>query len=65
MVSLLKSLDLPIEPVPYSVDEYREALLKDKKKRARGILFVFNKGIGETIIENVADMKVLLQVLSM
>ncbi|HOP41498.1 MAG TPA: 3-dehydroquinate synthase [Geobacteraceae bacterium] len=65
LVSLLKSLDLPIEPVPYSVDEYREALLKDKKKRARGILFVFNKGIGETIIENVADMKVLLQVLSM
>ena len=65
LVSLLEALGLPTDLVPFSVDEYRAALLKDKKKRAQGILFVFNNGIGDTVIENVADMNVLLQVISM
>lgn len=65
LVSMLAALGLPIDFVPFSVDEYRAALLKDKKKRAQGILFVFNKGIGDTVIENVSDINMLLRVISM
>lgn len=65
LISLLGALDLPLDLVPFSVDEYRAALLKDKKMRAQGILFVFNKGIGDSVIENVADMNMLLRVISM
>jgi 3-dehydroquinate synthase len=64
IVDLLKSLGLPVELTPFSVDEYYHSLLKDKKMRARGINFVFNKGIGNSVIENISDWDFLLQVVS-
>lgn len=64
IVDLLQSFGLPVDLVPFSRDEYFQALLKDKKKRAQGINFVFNKGIGDSIIENVSDWDFLLQVVS-
>lgn len=62
IVDLLKSLDLPVDLVPFSVNQYYQALLKDKKMRSQGINFVFNKGIGDSIIENISDWDFLLQV---
>jgi len=62
IVDLLKSLGLPVDLVPFPVDQYYQALLKDKKMRSRGINFVFNKGIGDSVIENVSDWDFLLQV---
>ena len=62
IVGLLQSLKLPIDLVPFSVDQYYQALLKDKKMRSQGINFVFNKGIGDSIIENISDWDFLLQV---
>ena len=62
IIDLMQSLGLPVDLVSFSVDEYYQALLKDKKMRARGINFVFNKGIGDSVIENVSDWDFLLQV---
>jgi 3-dehydroquinate synthase len=62
IIDLLKSLGLPVNLVPFPVDHYYKALLKDKKMRAQGINFVFNKGIGDSVIENVSDWDFLLQV---
>ncbi len=65
IVNLIKLFGLPVELVPFTRDEYYQALLKDKKKRAQGINFVFNKGIGGSVIENVSDWDFLMQVVSM
>jgi 3-dehydroquinate synthase len=65
IVSIIKSFGLPVELVPFARDEYFRALLKDKKMRAQGINFVFNKGIGGSVIENVSDWDFLMQVVSM
>ncbi len=62
IINLLKSLGLPVDLVPFPVDQYYQALLKDKKMRSQGINFVFNKGIGDSVIENVSDWDFLLQV---
>lgn len=62
IIDLLKSLGLPVDLVLFPVDDYYRALLKDKKMRAQGINFVFNKGIGDSVIENVSDWDFLLQV---
>ena len=62
ILQLLQSLGLPVDLVPFPADHYYQALLKDKKMRARGINFVFNKGIGDSVIENVSDWDFLLQV---
>jgi 3-dehydroquinate synthase len=62
ILDLLKSLGLPVDLVPFPVDQYYQALQKDKKVRAQGINFVFNKGIGDSVIENVSDWDFLLQV---
>jgi 3-dehydroquinate synthase len=62
IVALLKSLGLPVDLVSFPVEHYYQALLKDKKMRARGINFVFNKRIGGSVIENISDWDFLLQV---
>jgi 3-dehydroquinate synthase len=62
ILDLLKSLGLPVNLVPFPVEQYYQSLLKDKKMRSQGINFVFNKGIGDSVIENVSDWDFLLQV---
>ncbi len=61
IVSLLKSLHLPTEFTGFSSDDYRSVMLRDKKVREGGINFVFNKGLGNSLIERVTDWDCLLK----
>ncbi len=61
IVDLLGSLRLPTELEGFAPDEYRAVMLRDKKVRDGGINFVFNRGIGNSVIERVADWDYLLQ----
>jgi 3-dehydroquinate synthase len=60
IVGLLRQLDLPTDLPPFGMDEYRDALLRDKKVRAKGLNFVCNKGIGEFVIERMNDIDYLI-----
>lgn len=61
IVDLLGSLRLPTELEGFAPEEYRAVMLRDKKVRDGGINFVFNKGIGNSVIERVTDWDYLLQ----
>lgn len=61
IVNLLKSLRLPTEYTGFESDAYRSVMLRDKKVRDGGINFVFNKGIGDSLIERVTDWDSLLK----
>ena len=56
----MRALRLPVDLPPFSAEEYRQAILRDKKVRDGGINFVFNRGIGDSIIEKVSDWNFLL-----
>lgn len=60
IIHTLRSLKLPVGLPPFSVEEYRDAMQRDKKVREDGINFVFNRGIGDSIIERVSDWDFLL-----
>lgn len=60
IVGLLRALRLPVDLPSFSAEEYRQAILRDKKVRDGGINFVFNRGIGDSIIEKVSDWNFLL-----
>jgi 3-dehydroquinate synthase len=60
IVELLRKLGLPVELPPFTMAEYRDALLHDKKVRDKGLSFVFNKGIGDFHIDRVRDVNALL-----
>ncbi len=60
LVGLLKELNLPVELPLFTPEEYYEAMLRDKKVRDKGINFVFNKGIGDFVIERVSNWDFLL-----
>jgi 3-dehydroquinate synthase len=60
IVDLLRTLRLPVELPPFPAEEYRQAILRDKKVRDGGINFVFNSGIGDSIMEKVSDWDFLL-----
>lgn len=61
IIGLLASLRLPTELPAFQADEYRQAMLRDKKVRDGGINFVFNNGIGDSIVEKVSDWGFLLR----
>ncbi|MEA5113508.1 MAG: 3-dehydroquinate synthase [Geobacteraceae bacterium] len=61
IVDLLKSLHLPTEFTGFASDEYFSVMLRDKKVRDGGINFVFNKGLGNSVIERVTDWDCLLK----
>lgn len=61
IVALLKSLRLPTELDRFDTGAYRSVMVRDKKVRDGGINFVFNKGIGESVIERVDDWDYLLK----
>lgn len=60
ITDLLRALRLPVELPTFPAEEYRQAILKDKKVRDGGINFVFNRGIGDSIIEKITDWDFLL-----
>ncbi len=60
IISLLRSLGLPLSLEPFSPGGYQEAMLRDKKARDDGINFVFNRNIGGHVIEKTKDWDFLL-----
>lgn len=61
ILGLLAALRLPTELPPFRADQYLQAMLRDKKVRDGGINFVFNRGIGDSVIEKVSDWEFLLR----
>ncbi len=62
ITDLLESLGFSIEMPDFSLDEYLRIICHDKKKRDDGVNFIFNQGIGDFVIENVADLRSLLEI---
>jgi 3-dehydroquinate synthetase len=57
--TLMKSLGLPTKLEEFSPDAYMNAIIRDKKVRDGGINFVFNKGIGDFVVERITDLNSL------
>jgi 3-dehydroquinate synthase len=62
ILSLLESLKLPVALPEFSLSDYINAILHDKKMRNGGINFVFNKGLGDFQISRVEDLFPLLKI---
>ena len=55
--ALLGFFDLPTSPPAFSPDQYLEAMGRDKKARAGALRFIINLGMGDCLIEELADPK--------
>lgn len=62
IILLLERLGLPTALPSFDAAAYKDALLRDKKVRDRGLTFVFNKGIGDFHMERVSDIDPLLDI---
>jgi 3-dehydroquinate synthetase len=62
IILLLEKLGLPTVLPAFDAAAYKDALLRDKKVRDRGLSFVFNKGIGDFHIDRVTDIDALLKI---
>jgi len=60
IIDLIKDLGLPVELPAYPLAEYQKIIEHDKKKRDDGVNFIFNRGIGDFVIEKVTDIGSLL-----
>jgi 3-dehydroquinate synthase len=60
IIDLVRSFQLPVNLASFTNEAYLRVMLRDKKVRDGGINFVFNKKIGGSVIENVADWDFLL-----
>lgn len=56
LIALLKSLDLPINPPDYTLDEYVAAMQRDKKVKHGSLTLVLNKQIGDVTLEKISDI---------
>jgi len=60
IVNLLDEFGLPTELPDFPVAEFLKIIEHDKKKRDDGVNFIFNRGIGDFVIERVTDIGALL-----
>lgn len=60
IIELIKNLGLPVDLPDFPVAEYQKIIEHDKKKRDDGVNFIFNRGIGDFVIEKVTDIGSLL-----
>jgi 3-dehydroquinate synthase len=60
VTALLKNLGFFTELPDYSPDDYAEIIGHDKKKRDDGVTFIFNRGIGDFVMEKIVDVRTLL-----
>lgn len=58
--TLLKALDLPVEPPDFSLDQYVAAMQRDKKVNQGTLTLVLNKGIGDVVLKKISDVSGLL-----
>ncbi len=56
IVALLKSLNLPVEPPEYSLEDYVAAMQRDKKVKHGTLTLVLNQGIGSVTLAQVPDI---------
>ncbi len=60
IVGLLSTLKLPTTLPNFPRGQYLDSLLKDKKRRDKGLSFVFNRAIGDYSIATVTELDQLL-----
>jgi 3-dehydroquinate synthase len=60
IVKLVKGFGLPTELPGFPAAEFQKIIEHDKKKRDDGVNFIFNRGIGDFVIEKVTDIGALL-----
>ena len=61
ITALMAELGFQMQLPDFPLDAYLEAIAHDKKKSDAGVNFIFNRGIGEFVIESVTDVRTLLQ----
>jgi 3-dehydroquinate synthase len=63
ITSLLSSLDLPIEPPDYPLEDYITAMQRDKKVKQGTLTLVLNQGIGSVKLAKVPDVSAAFSVI--
>ncbi len=59
LTALLKSLELPIEPPDYPLEDYVAAMQRDKKVKQGTLTLVLNQGIGSVQLVKVPDISTI------
>lgn len=59
--SILKAFDLPVVAPSFSLDDYLEAMSRDKKVKDGVLRLVLNKGIGNSVIKDVPQPRILFE----
>lgn len=60
IIGLLEEFGFSLELPKFSIDEYVHVIGLDKKKRDDGVNFIFNRGIGDFVVEKITDLAGLL-----
>jgi 3-dehydroquinate synthase len=60
ILDLMKRLGFTLEMPTFTPEQYAEAIGHDKKKRDDGVTFIFNRGIGDFVMEKIIDVRSLL-----
>ncbi len=55
LTMLLSSLDLPVNPPDFSLEEYVVSMQRDKKVKQGTLSLVLNRGIGEAVLQKITD----------
>ena len=53
--ALLQAFALPVTPPPFHLDDYLQAMGRDKKVKAGVLRYVFNRGIGDCLVDDIPD----------
>jgi 3-dehydroquinate synthase len=61
IISLISSFGFATALPDFPLADYEKIISHDKKKRDAGVNFIFNRGIGDFVIEKVADLQSLLR----
>ena len=56
---LLQSLDLPINPPDYPLNDYVASMERDKKVKDGTLTLVLNRGLGDVVLQKIADISSL------
>jgi len=51
--ALLEAFQLPVAPPPFALDDYLQAMGRDKKVKAGVLRFVLNRGIGDCLLKDI------------
>lgn len=57
LIELLQAFDLPVIPPVFPLDDYLEAIRRDKKVKEGTLSLVLNRGIGEVVLRQINDLR--------